>query len=69
MIEGILLILHVVNGNYIIIYNVIWYNFLNSNTNSVIIILMFVQLLFLQDLFNDVYVIIIKNFFIKTYHV
>ena len=31
-------ILHVANGIQTIIHNVIWYNYMNSNTNSVIII-------------------------------
>ena len=44
MIEEILIILHVADGIHIIIHNVIWYNYMNSNTKTSIIILIFVQI-------------------------
>ena len=46
MIEEIHFFLHVVNGIYITIYNVIWYNYTYSNTNTSIINRMLVQILF-----------------------
>ena len=38
MIVEIHFILHVVNGIHITIHNVIWYNYVNSYTNTTIII-------------------------------
>ena len=56
-------ILHVVNGIHIIFHNVIWYNYMNSNTNTgtiirilvpiSLIILILVQILFGQFLENS----------------
>ena len=63
MTEEIHFILHVVNGIHIIIHNVIWYNYMNSNTNTSTIIrilvpisldiLILVQILFGQFLENS----------------
>ena len=50
MIEGILFNLHVVNGIDIIIHNVIWCNYTNTNTNISIIIRILVQTLFFNDI-------------------
>ena len=43
MIEDIFFILHVVNGLFITIHNVKWYNYTNTNTINDINILIFVQ--------------------------
>ena len=43
-IEEIHFISHVVNGIYIIILKVIWYNYMNSDTNNVIFIRILVQI-------------------------
>ena len=69
MIEEIHFILHVVNGIYIIILNVIWYTYTYSNTNISLFILIFVRKTFFYGMmhvseffFKDFYV----NFFIKV---
>ena len=46
--EETLFILHVANGIYITTYN-----YMNSNTNTSIIICILVQIPFFQELFND----------------
>ena len=53
MIEEIHFILHIVNGIHIIIHNVTWYNYMNSNTNTSIIIRIPVQILFSENITTE----------------